>query len=144
MRGIANRADLPAVTTSGGGDTDRGQAIRDRFEALGISDREWHAQTGIDRKTLHRAMANQPGTRASTYAAIESNLDQLERLAAGQPVAQPAAEPPHLIRIKVEGVYGAKALIVEGQPEDQAQLEAMVDRIMRNLRTGGDVDAGDS
>lgn len=138
MSGMLDRADLPAVT-SGGDATDRGAEIRRRFDELGISDREWHAQTGIDRKTLHRAMQNQPGTRSSTYAAIESNLDQLERMAAGEPVAQPATATD-LIRIEVQGVYGAKALIVEGSPENQAQLEAMVDRIMRNLRNEADED----
>ena len=132
-------ADLPLVMNSGGEDDgDRGAAIRRRFDALGLSDREWHARTGIDRKTLLRAMEGNPRTRSSTYDAIEANLDKLERLAAGLPAALSAAESvPHLIRITVEGVYGAKALIVEGAPEDQAQLEAMVDRIMRNLRSGG-------
>jgi hypothetical protein len=139
MSDMLDRADSSAVSTSGD-DSDRGAEIRRRFDALGISEREWHTKTGIDRKTLHRAIENQPATRSSTYAAIESNLDKLEALAAGQPVAMPALAP-HLIRVEVQGVYGAKALIIEGDSTDTAALEAMVDRIMRNLRESTDNDS---
>ena len=47
----------------------------------------------------------------------------------------PAADPG-FVRIKVENVYGARALIVEGPVGDLAELEAAVDRIMRRLGEG--------
>lgn len=136
MSKLASKADSPTVTSSAGSDDDRGAAIQRRIDALGISDREWHITTGIDRKTLHRAIRNEPGTRSATYTAIESWLDKLEAKVSGEPVADvvPAVDKPAgFIRITVEGVYGANALIVEAPPENIAELEAMVDRIMRRL-----------
>lgn len=134
MSELVSRADSTPVTSSAGGESDRGAAIQARIEALGISDREWHAQTGIDRKTLHRAIRNEPGTRPATYTAIEAELDKFEAKMAGKAVTTSTSEPtPGFIRITVEGVYGAKALIVEAPPENVAELEAMVDRIMRRL-----------
>ena len=44
-----------------------------------------------------------------------------------------AAAAPPMIRFTVEGVYGAKALVVEGPVENIAELEAAVDKIMRRL-----------
>lgn len=133
MTATLHRADLAAVTTSGGGSTDRGKAISDRFEALGISDREWHVQTGIDRKTLHRAIANQPGTRPSTYAAIESNLDQLERRVKGQPVAHPVGDPADdLVEFSVEGNFGVRA-VVKGPVRDIEALQSAVARLISDM-----------
>lgn len=133
MKELASRADSLPVTSSAGNETDRGAAIQRRIDALGISDREWHTQTGIDRKTLHRAIRNEPGTRASTYTAIEAELDKLEAKVAGVPTAQEAPEAPRVVRIEVPNVYGARALIVEGPVDDLPALEAMVDRIMRRM-----------
>lgn len=139
MNDVTDRADSSVVTSSAGDDTDRGAAISARIDALGITDREWHAITGIDRKTLNRARRNEPGTRPGTYTAIEAELDKLEKRAAGEPVAieQPPAKPA-MLRVEVRGVYGADALIVEAPPENLGELEEMVDRIMRNLRDSGD------
>lgn len=133
MTGLASRADLRDVSIDTGDAQDRGAAIKARIDALGITDRQWHETTGIDRKTLGRAIRNEPGVRPSTYTAIEAELDKLEQQVAGEPVAstKPATG---VVRVTVEGVYGAKALIVEAPPENLAELEEMVDRIMRNLR----------
>lgn len=135
MSQLVSRADSSPVTSSAGNSGDRGAVIARRIDALGISDREWHTQTGIDRKTLHRAIRNEPGTRASTYTAIEAELDKLEAKVTGQAVAQrtPEMPRPNVIRVEVQGVYGAKALVFEAGPENIAELEAMVDRIMRRL-----------
>lgn len=134
MDSTRTRADLPAVTTSAGDSTDRGSAIARRVEALGITDREWHAVTGIDRKTLNRAIRNEPGTRPSTYTAIEAELDRLEARNAGQPVtAEPQEIAPGVVRVEVQGVYGAKALVFQAPVENVDVLEQMVDRIMRRL-----------
>lgn len=132
MSARAVKADSPPVTSSGD-ENNRGAAIQRRIDALGISDREWHAQTGIDRKTLHRAIRNEPGTRPSTYTAIEAELDKLEAKVSGRAVAQPAPERPNVVRIEVPNVYGAQALVFEGPVESLPELEAAVDRIMRRL-----------
>ena len=135
------RAGLPAVTTSAGDSSDRGSAIAARIEALGISDREWHERTGIDRKTLNRAIRNEPGTRPSTYTAIEAELDRLEARNAGSAVTAPAQEiAPGVVRVEVQGVYGAKALVFQAPVENIDVLEQMVDRIMRRLASGQDDD----
>lgn len=133
MKELASRADSLPVTSSAGNETDRGSAIQRRIDALGISDREWHTQTGIDRKTLHRAIRNEPGTRASTYTAIEAELDKLEAKILGRPVVQQTPEKPNVMRIEVQNVYGATGLVFEAPVENIPELEAMVDRIMRRL-----------
>lgn len=133
MSELVRKADSSPVTSSAGNSDDRGAAIQRRIDALGISDREWHAQTGIDRKTLHRAIRNEPGTRSSTYTAIEAELDRLEAKVSGRPVAHQVSERPNMMRVEVQGVYGAKALVFEAPVENIAELEAMVDRIMRRL-----------
>jgi hypothetical protein len=56
----------------------RGEAIRDRFEALGISGVDWHDRTGIARQTLARAMEDDERMRPQTFASIEAALDRLE------------------------------------------------------------------
>ena len=69
MGALRYAAKSPSVTD------DRGAVIQRRLDALGITDREFYARTGIDRKTLRRAVAGEEGTRASTYIAIESAID---------------------------------------------------------------------
>ena len=128
-----NAAGWRVVTTGEG----RGQAIEARAQELGIfSDREFERMTDrvgrrVPRASIRKAIDGEASD--ATYARIEGALDLIEEETQQAETALPAPEP-HLIRITVEGVYGAKALIIEGAPEDQRQLEAMVDRIMRNLR----------
>lgn len=142
MSELVSRADFMPVTSSAGNGDDRGAAIRRRIDTLGISDREWHTQTGIDRKTLHRAIRNEPGTRASTYTAIEAELEKLEAKVAGRAIVAPASEKPNVVRIEVQNVYGTRALVVEGPISDRLELEEMVDRIMRRRAAEeGDPDA---
>lgn len=140
MEIVRTEADLPTVTSSAGDSSDRGAAIARRIEALGIGDREWHAITGIARSTLNRAIRNEPGTRPGTYTAIEAELDKLEARNAGEPVAVEQQEiAPGVVRVEVQGVYGAKALVFQAPVENVEILEHMVDRIMRRL-AGEDVD----
>lgn len=132
MSAVLHRADLPAVT-SGGGDDDRGAAIRARLEVLGISDREWYKVTGMDRKTLNRAMRNEPGTRSSTYDAIEANLDKLERHAQGQPVARAVGNPSDdLVEFSVEGNFGVRA-VVKGPVRDIEALREAVAKLIADM-----------
>lgn len=133
MSALLDRANLAVVTT------DRGAAIRQRFDALGISEREWHARTGIDRKTLIRAMENGPNVRASTYAAIESNLDKLEARVDGRPTVQPVGDPADdLMEVVVEGNFGVRA-VVKGPVRDKDALQEFV----RNLIADMNRDSGE-
>lgn len=142
MNALAGMTGSRLVTSSAGGEDDRGAAIQRRIEALAIGDREWHAITGIARQTLHRAIRNEPGTKKATYVAIEAFLDKLEAKRDGKPVALGSPPKPNVVRYEVQGVYGAKAIIVEGPVESIAELEASVDRILRRMaREQGDPDA---
>lgn len=132
MTELASSARLPLVTSSAGDETDRGAAIQRRFDALGMSDREWHAKTGIDRKTLNRAIRNEPGTRASTYTAIESHLDRFEARDAGLPTAmRPIGNPDDDL---VEVIFDDNRVVVKGPVRSIAALEALVARVMEGRR----------
>lgn len=126
MNGLLDSADLAIVT-------DRGADIRRRFEALGISDREWHAQTGIDRKTLIRAMENRPGVRPGTYDAIEANLGKLEARAEGKPAVRPVGDPADdLFEVEIEGNFGVRA-VVKGQVRDREALREFVRDLIADM-----------
>lgn len=132
MIGLASRADLRTVNSAGDDSSDRGAAIRRRFEDLGISDREWHLVTGIDRKTLNRAMRNE--SRRSTYTAIESWLDKLESRSAGRPtdiriVGDPADD---LVEFTVEGNFGVRA-VVKGPVRDIEVLRSAVADLIADM-----------
>src|SRR5687768_5624459 len=107
MNALASRADLRDVSIDApdAGD-DRGARIAQRIEALGITDRQWHERTGIARQTLNKAIRNDERVRPGTYSAIEAELDKMERAIAGEPVAT-TAPPVGVVRVTVEGVYGA-------------------------------------
>ena len=125
-------ADAPHLAIMG---TERGREIGRRFEALEIGDREWHKRTGIDRKTLHRAIEGLPTVRASTYEAIESHLDKLEARLRG--VTPPPAEEKKIgedyVEFTVEGNFGVRA-VVRGPVENIAELQKAVDALIRDMR----------
>jgi hypothetical protein len=136
MNKLASGADLRSVTSSNGDGDDRGSAIGRRFEALGISDRDWHATTGIDRKTLRRAIAN--GSNASTYTAIEAWLDKLEARNAGAPVAIPAQakSSEDLIEFDISGDFGVH-VVVKGPVRDADVLRRQAAELIREIRGQG-------
>lgn len=110
-------------------DKARGNAIKSRRLALGIkSVREFAEVTGIDRQALGKA-ENGEGSDG-TYERAESWLDRFEEKTGHDELVKDV----DVIRFKVEGVYGAKALVVEGPVDNPELLEQMIDRIMRNLR----------
>ena len=123
-------ADLPAMTDQEG----RGAAIQRRLEALGISDRDWMQQTGIDIKTVHRAIREEPGTRPSSYLAIESALATIEDRMAGKPTAAPADDPDAgLVEFRLSGNFGVD-VVVKGPIRDREALEESVARLLREMR----------
>ena len=52
-------------------DSERGQRIQQRLDALRMSDRQFSENSGIDRKTLRRAVSADANVRENTYRAIE-------------------------------------------------------------------------
>lgn len=128
MRTLVHTADLPPV----GDEQRRGQAIQQRLDRLGISDREFHEQSGIDRKTLRRAVAGEERVRASTYSAIEAALDRLEKRVRPD-VAVPEAG---LVTFELSGDFGVE-VVVKGPVENLDELEASVERLLRRMRGTG-------
>ena len=125
------------VTTSVGAVTSEsaGAGIQRRRLEIGISVAELARRAGVDRGRL-TALENGERVRDTTLAAVTRALADLEHeLGMDVPsvVEAPTAAAPSMIRFTVEGVYGAKALVVEGPVENIAELEAAVDKIMRRL-----------
>lgn len=131
MQVLASRADFLAVT-----DDERSAAIKRRFENLGISDREFYEKTGIDRKTLRRAIAGEEGTRQSTYMAIDAALTRLEQFTTGAHAERPDTD---YVEFTVEGNFGVRA-VVKGPVRDMDELQQAVAKLIREMRgeTGGD------
>lgn len=130
-----NPASVPPVTyASSGADVQR------RRLAIGMSVAELAKRASVDRGRLS-ALERGEKVRDTTLAAVVRALTDLEHelgMDVPSQVAQVEAAPqepaaPHMVRIEVDGVYGAKALVVEGPVEDLPALEAAVDRILRRL-----------
>lgn len=126
MHAVTDEADLPPV-----GDNERGQAIQRRLEDLGISDREFHEQSGIDRKTLRRAVAGLENVRPSTYHAIEAALAKLEEKV--RPAVAPPPDEAGLVTFKLSGNFGVD-VVVQGPVANMAELEASVERLVRSMK----------
>lgn len=141
MNALAGMTGSRLVTSSAGGEDDRGAAIQRRIEALGVGDREWHAMTGIARSTLHRAIRNDPGTKNSTYVAIEAYLDKLEARNAGRTVAIPAPSlpPEGMIEFDITGDFGVH-VVVKGPVTDAAEVRRQAMEIFRDIRAKGDIE----
>lgn len=123
MEVVRDEAHLAAMN-----DESRGAAIQRRLDELGLSDREWHRETGIDRKTLNRAIADEPSVRSSTYGAIESALDKIERRIRGGDI-KPEGD---LVTFKLSGNFGVE-VTVQGPVANVEELEAAVERLIRKM-----------
>lgn len=110
---------LPAVDDH----TTRGQAIQARLDELSISDREFAERTGIDRKTLRRAVAGGEHVRTSTYRAIEAALQQLEA----------TEEEPPLVSFELHAPNGMH-VTVKGPASTADELRRQVAELVRDLR----------
>ena len=127
-----NAADLPVVTNG----ESRSDAIKRRFDALGISDREWMTKTGIDIKTVHRACDPEHNTRESSYLAIESAIQTLEDRAAGRPTSRGQLEgdaDQGIVEFRLSGNFGVD-VVVKGPIADREALEQSVTRLIREMR----------
>lgn len=116
-------------------DSERGDKIQERLDALGISDREWAAETGIDRKTLRRAVAGDEKVQSRTYTAIEAELSRLEQLTGGVPGRAISGDPgDDLVEFTIEGNFGVRA-VVKGPVRDMAALQSAVAKLVRDMQT---------
>lgn len=110
----------------------RGLEIERRRAELGMSKSALAKRAGMDRATLNRVIEGEDGVRTTSLVAAEKALEDMDDDVIGEPME------PRTVRFEVRNVYGAEALVVEGPVENIAELEAMVDRIMR--RRGEDAD----
>jgi transcriptional regulator with XRE-family HTH domain len=141
MQVARDTAHLAVVT-----DSERGERIQERLDALKISDREFHEVTGIDRKTLRRAVAGNQSVRPNTYRTIEDWLDRLEKQResfAGLKSQRGDVSDPgdDLIEFRLSGNFGVD-VVVKGPMRDRGELEAAVTRLLREMR--GQSDSTDS
>ena len=120
------------------GNEERGQAIQKRLDDLGLSAREFEDRTGVNRKTLGKAVAGNANTRDTTYEAIESYLDSMEARIAGKGAT---ATDGDMIELTIEGDFGVRA-VVKGPIRDKAELMEMTKELIRELRSG-DAEATD-
>lgn len=112
--------------------SDEGVGVRARRERLGIGKKELAEEAGVSRDTL-AAIEDGRNFRRASLTRIERALSKLEEeVGFSAPPPTPGAADD-LIEFRVEGVYGARAIIVKGPVRDIAELEASVDRIMRRL-----------
>lgn len=122
-----------------------GPALKARRKAMGMSIRTLAELTGHGRGSITKIEA---GEAVQNQYEIIGSMDRVlsdyeHKMGMDLPsqvevIKAPTPTEPGVVRVRVEGVYGAKSLIVEAPPENIHELEAMVDRIMRNLQQQGE------
>lgn len=125
--------DTTPTTSLGRVDDNRGSEVKARREALGLSLRSLAALADVDRGRLALFEEGSASPRDYWIQRVEHALDRAEAEGVEPVVEDDEANRPGFVRFKVEGVYGAKALVVEGPVDNLPELEAAVDRIMRRL-----------
>jgi transcriptional regulator with XRE-family HTH domain len=107
-----------------------GRDIKARRDRIGLTIKELAELAGVSRDTLSDW---ERGARDPQAKTVDLVLDALDRLEDEMGIKAPPAHGPSpgMLRFEVTGVYGADALVVEGPVENLAELEAMIDRIMR-------------
>jgi hypothetical protein len=114
---------------------ERGDAISARLEKLGIGEREFYRQTGIDRKTLGRAIEGLDTVRGSTYDAIETALTRLEDAVTGKAGRVELSDPEDdFVEFTIEGNFGVRA-VVKGPVRDMEQLQKAVSDLVSEMRS---------
>lgn len=118
----------------------RARSITARREALGMTITDLAHEAGVNRGQLGEYEGGKHASSEPWIRKVENALARIE-------VETGHDEPPtplipddkgKVVRFVVEGVYGAKALIVEVPPENVDDLERAIDRIMRRLQQGSD------
>jgi transcriptional regulator with XRE-family HTH domain len=114
--------------------SEEGRRITERRERLKLNKSELARESDVHRDTITDIEAGK-GFQAATLAKLDETLTRLE-VEAG--IGVPTKPQSGVVRFTVEGVYGAKALVVEGSVENLAELEESVDRIMRRIGGRGE------
>ena len=117
-------------------DSERGQRIQARLDALGMTARQFQERTGVSRDTLRKAIAGGSSVRPNTYDLIESKLDQFERQAEGFEGLKGQRPEDDLIEFELSGNFGVR-VVVKGPIRDQAALEESVAHLIREMRSEG-------
>ena len=118
-------------------DSERGQRIQARLDALGMTARQFQERTSISRDTLRKAVAGEASVRPNTYDLIESKLDQFERQAEGFEGLKASDPSEDLVEFELSGNFGVR-VVVKGPIRDAEALEASVARLIREM--GRDTD----
>jgi transcriptional regulator with XRE-family HTH domain len=108
-----------------------GRDIKARRDRIGLTIKELAGRAEVSRDTLSDWERGARNPQSETVEAVLAALDQLEEEMGITAPAPGQGPSPGLVRFEVTGVYGADALVVEGPVENIAELEAMIDRIMR-------------
>jgi lambda repressor-like predicted transcriptional regulator len=112
----------------------RGAVIQARLDALGVSVRKGSEASGLHRKTLARAIADDPAVLPRTYAAIERWLDMREAELAR--AARQAQDPdPHVVTFELSrsdegGTQMPLQVVVSGPVENIDALTAAVELLI--------------
>lgn len=140
---MTTEATMTRLQSVTGESAQPGFGIRTRRQALGLTGTKLAKLAQVSRVHLSEIESGRKEPSTEWLRRVELAMDRYEH-ETGQDEPEPAAAPekPAVIRVEVQGVYGAKALVFEAPPENIAELEAMVDRVMRRLaREQGDSDA---
>lgn len=120
-------------------DDSTGAQVRRRRMAMGMSVKALAEHAGIDRGRL-TVLEDGGNVRLTTVSAVLRALDELEQeMGMDYPAPTVSAVEPvpnsnGLLRIRVEGMYGAESLVVEGPVDNPEAVAAAVDAIMRKRR----------
>lgn len=113
-------------------DETRGQAIKNRRLALGIKSlREFHEKTGVSREAITAAEAGEASR--STYERLETWLDSFDEETGGA-----ADTEGQYVEFTLHGLYGARDVTVKGPVANMAELEQMVNRLLRGQSDGAE------
>ncbi|HET6916646.1 MAG TPA: helix-turn-helix transcriptional regulator [Acidimicrobiales bacterium] len=118
--------------------SDEGRRIRERRERLGLDKKELAEEAEVHRNTLS-ALENGESFNRSTLAKLERALDRLE-LEAGinAPPVETDESDQHIVKFRVEGIMGVRAVTVEGPVQDVREFEGSIARIIRQVQAGTD------
>lgn len=107
----------------------RGQEIRRRRMRLGITSLDaFAAKVGMSRKGVTSA---EKGTASKgTYDRIDAWLEAFED-EVGECGDGDEVKPSDQVEFHVSGIYGVRELVIKGPVSDMAEMEAVVERLLR-------------
>lgn len=107
---------------------ERGRRIEEAYTALGMSQREFQHETGVDRDTLKRAIEGDEKMRESTLKRIEAHLQRLdEEMSSERDVIPSEVVEIHYV------ISGGNEIIVRGPASELPELEESVARLAQKL-----------